>query len=271
MEAFFLPVGAHRRFCLLHSPEEPARGGNAIVYVHPFAEEMNKSRRMASLQARALAAAGWSVLQMDLAGCGDSGGEFADATWRDWRDDACAAWAWLRERTGRSPWLWGLRAGGLLVADAASRLDGVPGVLYWQPVLSGRQHLQQFLRLRIAAQVFGSNSADRVDTRALWAQLHGGESVEVAGYTVSPGLALDMATAELMPPPVGARVEWIEVAASEAADVSPAARLRIDDWRARGVAVQARTVVGEPFWQTQEITECPALIAQTLSALEAHA
>lgn len=43
----------------------------SIVYIHPFAEEMNKSRRMAALQARALTLAGFAVLQLDLIGCGD--------------------------------------------------------------------------------------------------------------------------------------------------------------------------------------------------------
>ena len=47
-----------QRFCLLHTPpaSQPALGH--VVYVHPFAEEMNASRRMAALNARALARAG---------------------------------------------------------------------------------------------------------------------------------------------------------------------------------------------------------------------
>ena len=56
------PLG--RRFALHHRPAGPPRG--LVVYVHPFAEEMNKSRRMAALQSRALAEAGFAVLQLDL-------------------------------------------------------------------------------------------------------------------------------------------------------------------------------------------------------------
>ncbi len=68
----------------------------AVVYVHPFAEEMNKSRRMAALQSRALAAAGFAVLQIDLLGCGDSSGDFGDASWDEWIDDVLLAVRWLR-------------------------------------------------------------------------------------------------------------------------------------------------------------------------------
>ena len=94
-EAFFLPADPGQRFCLLH----PAQGGierGLVVYAHPFAEEMNKSRRMAAQQARALSAAGFTVLQIDLLGCGDSSGDFGDATWQGWVDDVVAACRWLR-------------------------------------------------------------------------------------------------------------------------------------------------------------------------------
>ncbi len=45
-----------------------ASGKPLVVHVHAFAEEMNKSRRMAAMQSRALAAAGFAVLQIDLLG-----------------------------------------------------------------------------------------------------------------------------------------------------------------------------------------------------------
>ena len=67
-EAFFLPAGDGQRFCL-YRPAEFAPGGGTrghVVFVHPFAEEMNKSRRMAALQA---IAAGISATPLGLLGC----------------------------------------------------------------------------------------------------------------------------------------------------------------------------------------------------------
>ena len=66
-EAFFLPVGGGQRFCIFHRPHG-AEARAALIFLHPFGEEMNKSRRMAALQARALAAAGYAVL------CGEDDG-----------------------------------------------------------------------------------------------------------------------------------------------------------------------------------------------------
>ena len=65
MQPFFLDVSGRSCFCLYHPPvrvDAVARG--AIVYIHPFAEEMNFSRHMAALQARALEALGVERLHL---------------------------------------------------------------------------------------------------------------------------------------------------------------------------------------------------------------
>ena len=123
-DAFFLASPARaggQRFCLLTTPAEPRA---TVVYVHPFAEEMNKSRRMVALQARAFAAAGIAVLQIDLFGCGDSCGDFASARWDQWLRDLTVAADWLAERGNGPMQLWGLRLGALRLQreDADQRL-----------------------------------------------------------------------------------------------------------------------------------------------------
>jgi uncharacterized protein len=264
MEVFCLPFQEKARFCVLHTPDRTARG--AFVYVHPFAEEMNKSRRMAALQARALAAAGWFVLQIDLLGCGDSEGEFGDATWARWVDDVVDAAAWLRSRCGFAPMLWGLRLGCLLAGEAASRMGSSPGLLFWQPLHSGRQFLQQFLRLKLANQLFLGDDRERLRTEDLRAQLARGETVEIGGYTLAPGLALGMEAAELAAPATPTRVAWLEVLATP--ELPPAAKHRVQAWRAAGTEVDVRAIEGPAFWQTQELAECPELIGATVAAVE---
>jgi exosortase A-associated hydrolase 2 len=228
---------------------------------------MNKSRRMAAMQARALSTAGWTVLQMDLYGCGDSDGDFADAGWSLWLNDIAEAADWLHRRSGVVPVLWGLRAGCLLVSQVARQMAIAPNLLLWQPALSGRQYLQQFLRLKLAGRLFDKDSPDRTDTDGLREQLRRGEPVEVAGYSLAPALALGLDATELQPPPGSARVAWLQVV-DAAASLSPAVLNRVEAWQRGGARVAARTVAGPAFWQTQEITECPALVEATVAALE---
>lgn len=260
-EPFFLATSQGEAFCLYHAAQGMPRG--ALVYIHPFGEEMNKSRRMAALQARALAADGFAVLQIDLHGCGDSDGEFADARWEHWLADIGAACAWLRERSGRPVGLWGLRLGALLALDYAGRAGEAPAqLLLWQPVLQGSTFMTQFLRLRVASAMLDDGAAPEGGTKALRATLAAGHRLEVAGYDLAPELLaeIDARDAATMQPPCP--VHWIEIVAAPERPAPPAAVRVAGAW---GTAVH--TAAGPQFWTTQEIEECPALIALTRTLL----
>lgn len=264
---FFLNVGARSLFCLHYAPVSPLVRG-AILYIHPFAEEMNKSRRMAALQARHLASAGWHVLQPDLSGCGDSAGGFCDAGWDIWLDDILAARNWLVERCQGPLWLWGLRLGALLGAESLIQTPSSgANLLFWQPVISGSQHLQQFLRIRVAGERVTSGQ-DGIGTQHLLDRLRGGELVEVAGYQLSPRLALPMAEASLALPPEVLRVRWLEVQPRAEASLAPASQRLVDSWRAnQNLDLLTSTIQGPSFWQTQEIEQAPNLLTATLEEL----
>lgn len=272
-EPLFLRVDAGlqgQRFALLHTP----RGGTPrglVLHVHAFAEEMNKSRRMAALQARALAAAGFAVLQMDLLGCGDSDGDFGDATWAQWVADVVHGCRWLRQRHADAAtmplWLWGQRAGALLAVQAAQQLEGQPcNLLLWQPAAQGKAVLQQFLRLKLAADLLGGQGKAAMEQ--LRGALAAGESVEVAGYTLNPALCAGLEQATLQPPatPPG-RLEWIDVSPQDDAAPSPAADSHVEHWARSGWAARAQVVKGPAFWQTTEIEDAPALLQATVEAL----
>ena len=128
----------------------------------PFAEELNKSRRMLSLAARALQSAGIEVLLIDLFGTGDSGGDFGDATLAIWRDDLRRGAAWLAERGVARLDVLAVRGGALLLEDLAPPPGVDHGrVVLWQPVTSGRLLIAQFLRLRVAEGMSASDRAVR--------------------------------------------------------------------------------------------------------------
>jgi exosortase A-associated hydrolase 2 len=269
---------ALRARLIVHHPPAGGVACGLVVHVHAFAEEMNKSRRMAALQSRALAAAGYAVLQIDLLGCGDSAGDFGDATWARWLDDVVAAARWLRQHHTRGEdrstpplWLWGLRAGALLATDAAARL-GDRGtachLLLWQPAPSGKLLLQQFLRLKVAGELLAGQTKAAMEQ--LRAQMAAGEPVEVAGYQLAPALCHGLEQAQLRPPegmPAG-RLVWLEVSPVEQPALAPAGAATLAAWRCAGWSVQTQAVRGPAFWQTTEIEDAPELIAATLAALQ---
>jgi exosortase A-associated hydrolase 2 len=261
-EAYFLPAKQGNRFCVYHPASGKARGG--IVYLHPFAEELNKSRRMAALQARRFAASGYDVLQIDLHGCGDSSGDFADATWEIWCEDVALAVQHLQGRCTGKLTLWGLRLGALLALSAAAEHALVPDrFLLWQPVLSGETHLGQFLRIRVAAEMLAEGRAAS-DVKEQRAMLASGIPVEVAGYTISPVLAhaVDRLKLSEFRPRTGF-VHWLEVVASAERPLPLASQRLVDVWSREGIRMDVQCVPGQSFWNSLEITECAALIDAT--------
>lgn len=257
---FFMPASGGQRYCLLHLPPpgRPARGG--IVYVHPLAEELNKSRHVAAAQARAFAAAGYSVLQIDLYGCGDSSGDFGEARWPIWHNDLHLACAWLAQRVDGPLTLWGLRLGALLALDFAGRAPLPPArLLLWQPELDGRRCIDRFLRLRLASGMLAGAEAEAPgQARAALAQ---GEPVEVAGYLLAPALAhaIDGVDGAALAPP--APVYWLDYQPPGQAP-APLPRLA-RHWRERGAAVHLAAFGDGPFWHSGELLACPQLLDAT--------
>ena len=257
---FFLPASGGQRYCLLHLPPpgRSARGG--ILYVHPFAEELNKSRHVAAAQARAFAASGYSVLQIDLFGCGDSSGDFGEARWDIWHNDLHLACAWLAQRVDGPLSVWGLRLGALLALDFASRPPlPLARLLLWQPELDGRRVIDRFLRLRLATGMLAGGTREAPgQARAALAQ---GEPVEVAGYLLTPALAhaIDRVSASTLPPSVP--VYWLDHQGAEqaATPLPPLAR----QWRDLGAAVHVASFGDGPFWQSGELLACPQLLDAT--------
>lgn len=270
LRPYFSDGAAGRVFCVFVGPPPgaPRRGG--VLFVPPFAEEMNKTRRQVMLQARALAAAGFGVLLMDLLGTGDSSGEFADGRLPIWREDLLGGVRSL-EREGFAPAaVWGLRWGALLATDVA-RIIGVTRLVLWQPAVDGRQYMDQFIRLRTAATMLRGTARETVqDLRKL---LAAGQALEVAGYELHPEVvaAIDGQSLSALRPPPACTVDWVETVRDADTGVSVGSQRIIDGWRQTGVEVRSAAVVGQQFWATVEITVAPALIEHTTQSLSGRA
>ena len=193
----------------------------------------------------------------DFYGTGDSAGDFGDASIDIWRADIAAAIDFL----GGSEHLHliGLRTGGLLAADAAGAHD-IESLTLIHPIADGKQQLNQLFRLRLAGGLTGQKKSETVaDLRHVLDQ---GESLEIAGYRISPAMAdglqsLALARMELRGV---SRINWIELVKKQERPLMPVSQRVIDAWHEAGRAVVTDTVVCDTFWATQEIAQCPAVV-----------
>ena len=273
-DACFLGDHEERRFCLFTHAMGRPRG--TILYVHPFAEELNRSRRMVALATKAFAQQGWSVLQMDLRGCGDSEGDFSDACWDSWLADLDRAHAWLdafkAQHDLRGPTvLWSLRAGSLLAASwLAQRGLSLPW-LAWQPVLQGAPYLTQFLRIRLGADLASSSQSGNV-LAELRAALKRGETVSVGGYGLSAALAGGLESSGLaLHAGFQSPLCVIEVGSGAAPELSPATSTWLDKARRAGHTCEGVATSGNRFWQSAEIELALDMIAPSQTALQGWA
>jgi exosortase A-associated hydrolase 2 len=256
-------------FTLLHRPRATTSGRSVLV-VPPFAEEMNKSRRMLTRVAHRLAARGIATLVPDLFGTGDSAGEFAEADWDVWKDDLIRSAAWAAYEGWPLFALLCTRLGCILGAEIAqTALTGVERTVCWQPVIDGPRFLDQFLRLRVAASMMAG--ARRESVAELKNALRRGESLEVAGYELPAQLAQQIESRTLLQvlgPQVG-ELHWVELVSTAEAPLSVASAHLIAQLPARGLSSKVHRVVGEAFWTSIEIVENPALIESAVALLSA--
>jgi exosortase A-associated hydrolase 2 len=266
---FFLDGLAGPLFCLHFPAATGGRAARAILVLPPFAEELNKCRRMLALGARALQRTGRDVLLVDLYGTGDSAGDFADASLAVWRADLACAASWLAARGAVHLDILGVRAGALLLHE----IELPPGmkrgrVALWQPVLSGRLLASQMLRLRLAEGMADGRSKP-LGSRDVRTMLRNDGRIEVAGYELTEKL---VSTLEELSDPLADAQHWerltmFEVVSEGVTEMSAVSRRAMDALRVRGAVIGTEIVSGEPFWATPEIAIVPALLDATVAAL----
>lgn len=244
-----------------------ARG--CVLVVPPFAEEMNKTRRMVAELSIRLADRGIVTVIPDLYGTGDSAGDFGDADWQTWQRDIGSVAAWAATRGTPVDRILAIRLGAALALDCIAS-GNLPGTyrhtVFWQPVFDGARFVTQFLRLRIAA---GLNNERKETVADLKSRLVAGERIEVAGYVVAGTLveALQSLTpANALPDALGG-VTSVEVQRDGAP--SPGASAAILERTARaGQAARLQVCTGEPYWTSVEIVVNHDVLSETIQALD---
>ena len=240
-----------------------------VLFVPPFAEEMNKSRRMLAKVAIGLAEQGIATVIPDLFGTGDSAGDFGDAHWEAWLGDLRCAGQWAETNLSPVSALLAVRLGAELGADAAATgaLPALARSVFWQPVFDRSRFLTQFLRLRTAAQLTQGDHRESVEE--LRQQLRAGQRVEVAGYTLNPDMAraLDQVPARAALPLQLGQVTWMEIQRDPNAPLNPASQRLVDASIRAGSNVRTLALAGEPFWNATEIVCSPTLVDATVAAL----
>ncbi len=265
-EMITLQSGAFGLVGMLHRPEKSPRA--AFVFCYPFGDERKSSCRAFAQTARAFAEAGMAVLRFDYRGCGDSGGDFSEATLEGWLEDAQAAVAALKSRTGaRAIGFLGLRFGAMLAACAAEKEPDAAHLILWEPILDGRSYFAADLRKKLIKEMMtrGKSSGRRTD---LLEQLERGEGyIDMDGYKVTGALYAGLAALNL-PSRIGrfpGRCFLCQVSFTDKVGIH--VNSLKEAYVKGGATAEIGAVVEEPFWSKVDFAGCPKLIAATMDWL----
>lgn len=266
VKPMFLDGENGRIFALHFCPDAAVRAH--IVFLPPFAEEMNRCRHLVADQGRRFANMGYSCLIVDPFGTGDSEGELAEASWSGWHADAMTGVQWCQQQQELPVVLWGLRLGALLALDlAANRAGQFAGLLLWQPVTNGKTFFTQVLRARIAYLSGMGMPAETSEEMRL--RLQGGENIEVAGYVLGGTLAADIDNLKVsaLTALSGAEIHWLQQASASVDSPSAGVQKVVNQLVSQDNRVEVTLFQSPQIWQLSERADCHQLLEKT-SALQ---
>lgn len=261
LQTGFYPMAGGANFLLAYGTADST---HAIVFVPPFAEEMNKCRHLISATMRQLSAAGYSCFLLDNYGTGDSEGDLDNAAMALWRDDLHQLLGTITAQGYCSVSFVAIRFGTLQLFDLLNHYTlpvPVKRVVLWQPIFDMAKFWQQFVRIKVAEAMASGN---KLSQKQVEQQLQNGENIEIAGYPISPAFFHSLWTAKLNYPQQlqHCHLCWLETSQLETIAM-PVEKMR--QQLTAQCQLTFHQLKDEPYWQTAELASANQLQALTLA------
>lgn len=239
-------IGGQGAWLITRWLSQSSSNETALFIVPPFAEEMNCCRRNFARLAFMLADLGIDCFLPDFYGSGDSSGDFQDISLQQWQQDTLN---FLPRLAGyRQVHLLGCRFGAALLLDWLSQIEHIvsPGLLLlWQPQLDTGRFWQQLLRLQ---QFSDADSTSKT-------------TLHVAGYPIPLRLQAESSALKPQLPADLSRLTWFESTLTGQPTAATAKLIQTSP------ALRIQTVVGQPYWLSQEPVDTDALLEATVATV----
>lgn len=239
---------------------------NAVLFLPPFAEEMNKTRHLISAVMQQLAATGCHSFMLDNFGTGDSEGDLDQASLDIWRNDIYELIKLLRQHGYQHFSVVAIRFGALQLFDLLNNNAlalPLQQIVLWQPMFDAAKFWQQFARIKVAEAMA---NGIKISQKDLEQQLLDGDTLEIAGYPLSPQfyqslLGMETAIASELQ---HNQLSWFET--SQLDNIAVPVQKMLQQLKQHG-ELNFVQLKAEPYWQTTELANADKLIALTVQQL----
>jgi exosortase A-associated hydrolase 2 len=253
---FYLEHAGRKLYAVLHSPD--TRANAAVVFCHPFAEEKRCSHLAFVHAAHELCREGFHCLRFDMTGCGDSEGEFAQATVETWLDDLDAAVEYVaRSLPDARIGLLGLRLGGALAALLAERRRDIEFLVLWEPIVSGANYVAMNLRRSLMRKMLTQGEEFQGAERAE------GGVIDFDGWLVSSALREGIESLDLLEEDRRFPGNVLIVRISPHGTVQRELEALAEAYRSGQARCLLTEAVSEPIWSTVGLVHTDLLVAET--------
>jgi exosortase A-associated hydrolase 2 len=267
----YLPSSQNSQIFLAHYAPQ-GQGGSmgevqAVIFVPPFAEEMNRSKRMYVLCARLLAEAGIHSIFFDFSGTGDSSGEWGDFDYTDWKNNLIDVYQ-LTKKISSKISLITLRDSALISLDLIKQSEiQINKCILWDPVDSGDALIRQLIRMKIANAMAGD--LKKITTREVLESVEQSGYLEVGGYHVSSGL-IDSISSQKISDSIetaltSTELHWMTTGKStgNSPQQLPGCLAKLNLAEDLLAQLTLHSVNDVRFWMQQEVTISPLLLRET--------
>jgi exosortase A-associated hydrolase 2 len=271
----YLPSSLHSQIFIAHyAPLEQGEAmgeSHTVIFVPPFAEEMNRSKRMYVLCARLLADAGIQSICFDFAGTGDSSGEWGDFNCQDWKNNLIDVYQYANKSSSKIS-LVTLRDSALISLELIKQAKiQIYKCVLWDPIDSGEVLIRQLMRMKIASAM--ADDLKKVTTQEVLDSIEQSGFLEVAGYHVSSSL-IDSIKSQRMSDSIESALALTELHWMTTGKFSgntkqqlPISLTKLNLTEDLLAQLNVHPVNDVKFWMQQEVTISPLLLRETKQAL----
>jgi exosortase A-associated hydrolase 2 len=267
----YLPSSQNSQIFIAHyAPIEQSEAVGdlqTVILVPPFAEEMNRSKRMYVLCARLLADAGIHAVCFDFAGTGDSFGEWGDFDYLDWKNnlvDVCQ----LAKKHSSKISLIAVRDSALISLELIKQAEiQIDKCVLWDPIDSGEVLIRQLIRMKIANAMAGD--LKKITTQEVLDKIEQTGYLEVGGYHVASGLIDSIKTQKISDSIEAAlastELHWMTTGKSNSNTKQqlPINLTKLNLAENLLAQLTMHSVNDVRFWMQQEVTISPLLLRET--------